>query len=65
MLTATILWGGMFPVAKDALRVVDTFYLNTLRYVVTAAAFILVLYLVLLASIVAVLAWNAGIPRTS
>lgn len=55
----------MFPVAKDALHVVDTFYLNTLGYGVTAAAFILVLYLVLLASIVAVLAWNAGIPRTS
>lgn len=45
LLTATILWGGMFPVAKDALHVVDAFYLNTLRYGVTAAAFILVLWL--------------------
>lgn len=46
LLTATILWGGMFPVAKDALVVVDAYYLNTLRYGVTAAAFLVVLLLV-------------------
>lgn len=46
LLTATVLWGGMFPVAKDALHVVDAFYLNTLRYGVTATAFIAILWLV-------------------
>ena len=45
LLTATILWGGMFPVAKDALYTVDAFYLSALRYGVTAAAFIVVLWL--------------------
>lgn len=46
LLTATILWGGMFPVAKDTLVVVDAYYLNSLRYGVTAAAFVVVLLLV-------------------
>lgn len=46
LLTATILWGGMFPVAKDALFVIDAYYLNLLRYGVTAAAFLVVLLLV-------------------
>lgn len=45
LLTATVLWGGMFPVAKDALHTVDAYYLNTLRYGVTAAVFIAILWL--------------------
>lgn len=45
LLTATILWGAMFPIAKDALAVIDAFYLNALRYGVTATVFALVLVL--------------------
>lgn len=46
LLAATVLWGGMFPVAKDALLVVDAYYLNVLRYGITAAAFLGLLLLV-------------------
>lgn len=46
LLTAAILWGGMFPVAKDALVAVDAYYLNSLRYGLTAASFLVMLVLV-------------------
>ncbi len=45
LLMTAILWGGMFPVAKDALLVMDAFWLNTIRYGATAAAFLLILVL--------------------
>lgn len=46
LLITAILWGGMFPVAKDALLVMDAFWLNTIRYGATAAAFLAILALV-------------------
>lgn len=45
LLTAAVFWGGMFPVAKDALLVVDAFWLSAIRYAVTAGVFLLLLAL--------------------
>jgi drug/metabolite transporter (DMT)-like permease len=40
LLVAAIGWGGMFPVAKAALSVVDAFYLAIIRYGITASVFV-------------------------
>jgi drug/metabolite transporter (DMT)-like permease len=45
-LTATLMWGSQFPVAKSLYRSLDPYTLTTLRYGVAAAAFAAVLALV-------------------
>ena len=45
LLIATMSWGGMFPVAKYALTVMDPYYMTSIRYIPAAIAFILILYL--------------------
>lgn len=45
-LTATVLWGGMFPVMTSALRHIDAFSFTCLRYLVAGALFVVVLFLV-------------------
>lgn len=43
LLVAAIGWGGMFPVAKAALSVIDAFYLAVIRYGITASVFVVFL----------------------
>jgi drug/metabolite transporter (DMT)-like permease len=44
LLIATMSWGGMFPVAKHALSVMDPYYMTMIRYIPAAVIFILILY---------------------
>jgi len=47
LLAVTVLiWGATFPVGKDAVARIDSFWLGALRYVVVAPLFVLVLWLV-------------------
>ncbi len=39
MLITVLIWGGMFPVAKDALQTLDAFWLSSIRYGVAALLF--------------------------
>ena len=39
MLITVLIWGGMFPVAKDALQTLDAFWLSSIRYGVAAPLF--------------------------
>jgi drug/metabolite transporter (DMT)-like permease len=43
LLIAAIGWGGMFPVAKATLSVIDAFYLASIRYAAMAAVFVVFL----------------------
>lgn len=43
LLTATAAWGGMFPVAKHALTVLDPIYITLIRYASVAAILIVIL----------------------
>ena len=36
MLVTVLVWGGMFPVAKDALQTLDAFWISSIRYGVAA-----------------------------
>jgi drug/metabolite transporter (DMT)-like permease len=49
MLITVLIWGGMFPVAKDALQTLDAFWLSSIRYGVAALLF------------AALLCWREGI----
>lgn len=49
MLVTVLIWGGMFPVAKDALHTVDAFWLSSIRYGIAAPLF------------VAILCWREGV----
>lgn len=42
----TIIWGGMFPVAKSALAVLDGFYLTLYRYGLASLVLLALLYLI-------------------
>lgn len=42
-LIAALAWGGMFPVAASALRHVDPLHLTSIRYLVAATAFVVLL----------------------
>ena len=44
MLVTVLIWGGMFPVAKDALQTLDAFWLSSIRYGVAALLFVALLY---------------------
>lgn len=44
LLAATMSWGGMFPVAKYALTVMDPYYMTLIRYAPAAVVFMLILY---------------------
>lgn len=44
LLAATMSWGGMFPVAKSALTVLDPYYMTLIRYGLAAVLFLLILY---------------------
>ncbi len=43
LLLAAIGWGGMFPVAKATLSVIDAYYLSTIRYGITSLIFVALL----------------------
>lgn len=43
LLTATAAWGGMFPVAKQALTLIDPIYMTLIRYASVTAILIIVL----------------------
>lgn len=43
LLTATAAWGGMFPVAKDALTALDPIYITLIRYASVASALTIIL----------------------
>ena len=43
MLVTVLVWGGMFPVAKDALLTVDAFWLSAIRYSIAAICFAVIL----------------------
>jgi len=44
MLAAAVFWGGMFPVAKALLQLVDPFFLTLIRYAVTFIVMVLILW---------------------
>jgi drug/metabolite transporter (DMT)-like permease len=44
MLVTVLIWGGMFPVAKDALLSLDAFWISSIRYGVAAPLFIAILF---------------------
>ncbi len=44
LLIATMSWGGMFPVAKYALTLMDPYYMTLIRYAPAAIVFLLILY---------------------
>lgn len=46
LLAATMSWGGMFPVAKPALELIDAYWLTSIRYVPSGLVFLLLLALV-------------------
>ncbi|KKN33719.1 hypothetical protein LCGC14_0800940 [marine sediment metagenome] len=46
LLAATLSWGGMFPIAKPALAVIDPYYLTLIRYLLAAIIFFIVLSIV-------------------
>ena len=46
LLTATLAWGGMFPIADRALHHVDPFWLTSLRYVAASVIFAVLLLVV-------------------
>lgn len=46
LLTAAMSWGGMFPVAKPALAVMDPFYMTLIRYASVAVILLLIVGLV-------------------
>lgn len=46
LLAATMSWGGMFPVAKPALALVDPYYMTLIRYAPAAVVFLLLLRIV-------------------
>lgn len=46
LLFTTMVWGGMFPVAKATLAVLDAFHMTLIRYAITAVAFLVILALV-------------------
>lgn len=43
LLTATMSWGGMFPVAKSALTILDPYYMTLIRYGIAAVLFLVIL----------------------
>lgn len=43
LLMATMFWGGMFPIAKHALAVMDAYYMTLIRFIGTALILLLVL----------------------
>ncbi len=43
LLAATMSWGGMFPVAKPALALMDPYYMTLIRYGAAALVFLLIL----------------------
>ncbi len=43
LLAATLSWGGMFPVSKPALHLIDPYYLTAIRYGSAAVLFALIL----------------------
>lgn len=44
MLAAALSWGGMFPVAKATLQIVDPYFLTLIRYGITALIMLAILY---------------------
>lgn len=46
LLAATMSWGGMFPVAKPALAIMDPYYMTLIRYGTVAVILLLVLGLI-------------------
>jgi drug/metabolite transporter (DMT)-like permease len=44
LLLATMSWGGMFPVAKYALTLMDPYYMTLIRYAPAAIVFLSILY---------------------
>ena len=43
MLITVLIWGGMFPVAKGALKALDAFWISSLRYGAAAPLFVAIL----------------------
>lgn len=43
MVAVVLIWGAFLPVSKSALRVIDPYWLSTLRYALASAAFALLL----------------------
>lgn len=46
LLLATLSWGGMYPVAKASLTVIDPYYMTLIRYAPAALLFLLILFVV-------------------
>ena len=46
LVAASLSWGGMFPVAKSTLAVMDGFHMTAIRYGVTAVVFLVILAIV-------------------
>lgn len=44
LLAATLSWGGMFPIAKPALNIIDPYYITLIRYGIAAILFIAILW---------------------
>jgi drug/metabolite transporter (DMT)-like permease len=44
MLITVLIWGGMFPVAKDALQTLDGFWISSIRYGVAAPLLVAILF---------------------
>jgi drug/metabolite transporter (DMT)-like permease len=44
MLITVLIWGAMFPVAKDALHALDAFWMSSIRYGVAAPLLLAILY---------------------
>lgn len=43
LIVASLCWGGMFPIAKSTLAIMDGFYMTTIRYGITALIFLAIL----------------------
>lgn len=46
LLLTTTVWGGMFPVAKATLAVLDPYYMSLIRYAISALMFLVILVVV-------------------
>lgn len=46
LLAATLSWGGMFPIAKPALEIIDPYYITLIRYGIAAVLFVAILWFV-------------------